>query len=90
MFSFDTLSTSVSLDGCGRPREVWVGGQRHRVTAIESMRDETAAYPAGAGPRTLFVVRASGRRYRLVHLLHQREWTVEQVGAVDPRLTVAA
>lgn len=50
------------------------------VTALEAIRDETAAYPIAAGPRTVFIVRAQERRYRLVHLLRDRRWTVEELG----------
>ena len=56
----------------------------------DSVRDETAAYPQGSGPRTVFVVRAGGRRYRLVHLIRDRCWTLEEIGAQAAGLSRAA
>lgn len=81
MFSTDPMNPQVVVDGnTGRPRELRAGGERHPVTALEAVRDETAAYSVGSGPRTVFVVRAMGRRYRLVHLLRDRRWLVEELG----------
>ena len=91
MFNLNATTPAVSIDGAtGRPREIRSGGQRLVVTALESVRDETAAYPLESGPRTVFVVTASERRYRLVHLLWDRRWTVEDIGAADARLARAA
>lgn len=90
MLSFSNLSPSVLVDGVGRPREIRTAGQRLAVTGLESVRDETAAYPLGSGPRTVFLVQASGRRYRLVHLLRDRRWTVEEVAAGHMGLASAA
>jgi hypothetical protein len=63
-----------------RPREIRVAGERLAVTALETVRDETAAYPLRWGPRTVYVLRAGGRRYRLVHLVRDHRWTLEQLG----------
>jgi hypothetical protein len=63
----------------GRPRTIRVGDQRIPVTAVEAMRDETAAYPPASGPRQVFLVRAQRRRYRLVHALREGRWTVEEL-----------
>jgi len=82
MFSISPLSSSsgVSIDGrSGRPRAFRVDGERRAVTSMEGIRDETAAYPVETGPRTVFVVRSGRRRYRLVHLLRDRRWTVEEL-----------
>jgi hypothetical protein len=81
---FDLVSMTiprVAVDADGRPRAIRDAGQRLAVTALESVRDETAAYPLASGPRTVFVVRAADRRYRLVHRLRDRHWTVEPLGA---------
>lgn len=77
MFNLSASSQGVSTDACGRPRRIRVAGRWRPVLALESVRDETAAYPLGSGPRTVFVVFAAGCRYRLVHLLRERRWTVE-------------
>ena len=90
MLSFSSLSPAVLVDSAGRPREIRAAGERLPVSSLESVRDETAAYPLGTGPRTVFIVGASGRRYRLVHLLRDRRWTVEEVAARDGGLPAAA
>ncbi len=90
MFSFSAIIPAVSVDAAGRPREIRAAGERLAVNGLESVRDEIAAYPHGSGPRTVFVVRASGRRYRLVHLLRDRRWTVEELGAEPAGLAEAA
>ena len=92
---FDTHTHSadavVSVDSAtGRPREIRVGGERLTISALEGVRDETAAYPLESGPRTLFVVRAEGRRYRLVHLIRDRRWTLEQLDTHASGLSRAA
>ena len=81
----------VRVDGAtGRPREIRAAGRRLTVTELEAFRDETAAYPLERGPRALFVVRADGRRYRLVHLIRERRWTLEELDAQEPGLARAA
>ena len=80
MFNLIPAATSVSVDtATGRPREIRADGQRLPVASLESVRDETAAYPLASGPRTVFVVRAAGRRYRLIHRLDDRSWTIEDL-----------
>ena len=83
-------SASVSLDSAGRPRLIRADGLRLSVSGLESVRDETAAYPLETGPRTVFVVTASDRRYRLVHRLRDRRWTVEALGPSGSRFADAA
>ena len=80
-----TASTDFDAGGVavdrrtGRPREVRAAGERRAVTDLESVRNETAAYPFETGPRRVFVVRAQERRYRLVHLVDEERWTVEEL-----------
>lgn len=81
MFNIDPSATSVTSDAAGRPREIRTEGRRVPVTALESIRDETAAYRFETGPRTVFVVSTVDRRYRLVHLLRERRWVVEELAA---------
>jgi hypothetical protein len=90
VFSLIPASTSVSVDtATGRPREIRADGRRLTVTALESVRDETSAYSLQTGPRTVFVVHAAGRRYRLIHQLDDRRWTIEDLGT-RPLLSTAA
>lgn len=82
---------AVTVDsGTGRPRYIRAGGERLTVTALEAVRDERAAYPAGLGPRTVFVVRVDGRRYRLVHQLRARRWTLQPLDGTGSGLASAA
>ena len=82
--------SAVGVDSAGRPQEIRAGGERLPVTALEAVRDETAAYPAESGPRTVFVVRARERRYRLVHLSRDRRWTIEEIRGGGQPLSTAA
>jgi hypothetical protein len=91
MFHLSTTAPVVAVDGLtGRPREIRTDGQRIEITGLESIRDETAAYPLESGPRTLFVVRARDRRFRLTHSLWDHRWTVEELGARGRVLVAAA
>lgn len=93
MFQLHTKSAAftVSVDSAtGRPREIRAHGQRIAVSALEAVRDETAAYHMDTGPRTVFLVRAGGRRYRLVHLMRDRRWTLEELESPAPGLFRAA
>jgi hypothetical protein len=91
MFNLIPAATSVSVDpATGRPREIRTRGERLPVTMLESVRDETSAYPLDSGPRTVFVVRTADRRYRLVHLLDDRRWTIEELAGRPAGLASAA
>lgn len=90
MFNLSPSDRRVEVDASGRPRSVHATGRWQVVSAIEAVRDETAAYPIASGPRTVFVVKAGGGRYRLVHLLRHRRWTVERVDDADSPLARAA
>ena len=90
MFNLSANSSTVATDGAGRPCEIRADGERLSVTALESVRHETAAYPLATGPRTVFVVNAADRRFRLVYQLRDRRWTVEPLGSGGPRLARAA
>ncbi|MEX1295303.1 MAG: hypothetical protein AB1Z67_03935 [Candidatus Limnocylindrales bacterium] len=90
MFHLIPTTTSVAVDtATGRPREIRTDGRRFAVTALESVRDETSAYSIASGPRTVFVVHAAGRRYRLTHRLDDRRWMIEDLGT-SPVQTSAA
>jgi hypothetical protein len=81
---------SVVADASGRPVQVVVEDEVRAVEAIESVREEVAAYPVGTGPRTLFVVRAAGVRLRLIHEHRDRRWTIELARSDRTRLASAA
>jgi hypothetical protein len=84
-------SVVVSVDGAsGRPREIRAQGVRRAVTALEAVRDEIAAYPPQTGPRRVFLVRSHERRYRLVHLLRDGRWTVEELRSGEAAFSTAA
>lgn len=90
MFNLLPSATSVAVDAAtGRPREIKTDGRRLTVTALESVRDETSAYSLQTGPRTVFVVHAAGRRYRLTHQVDDRRWSIEDLGT-QPLLANAA
>lgn len=90
MFNLIPFTSSVSVEaGTGRPREIRADGKRLTVTALESVRDETLAYPLQAGPRTVFVVHAAGKRFRLTHQLDDRRWTIEDLGSSPTLASVA-
>lgn len=88
--------TPTQIDvGCdpftGRPRRVRVGPVMQPVLSIERLRDESAAFPVAAGPRTVFDVRTPGSVLRLVFQHRTREWVVEgmDVQVMEPRLAAA-
>jgi hypothetical protein len=81
----------VAVDGAsGRPREIRAHGERLAVTALDAIRDETAAYPPQTGPRRVFLVRSHERRYRLVNLLRDGSWTVEEISIAEGSFSRAA
>jgi len=87
----DAPAVGVTVDAAtGRPCQIHSAGERLTITALEAVRDETAAYPAGWGPRTVFVVRAGERRYRLVHQIRARRWTLEPLAETGSGLASAA
>lgn len=81
---------SIRVDASGRPQEIRDDSGRHVVEALEGVRDETAAYPIERGPRTIFIVRAGGRRLRLVHSIRDGRWSVQELGSIGGDLAVAA
>jgi len=84
-------SAMVAVDGAsGRPREIRAHGERLAVTALDAIRDETAAYPPQTGPRRVFLVRSHERRYRLVNLLRDGSWTVEEISIAEGSFSRAA
>ena len=65
-----------------RPSAVGWGGHEHRVTDLDAVRDERAAYPAGRGPRVTFVLRTEdGGRASVVFDGTRRRWYLEALEA---------
>jgi hypothetical protein len=60
----------------GRPREITLGTERLRITHLDAVREEAAAYPVITGPRTLFEVETSRARFALTYQHRSRRWTV--------------
>ncbi|HSH21827.1 MAG TPA: hypothetical protein VK992_04305 [Candidatus Caenarcaniphilales bacterium] len=61
----------------GRPRSIHVADEDLPVVRIEHVREESAAYPAARGPRTIFEVSTSDARLRLAYEHRRRRWLLE-------------
>jgi len=82
MVRVEPLEVSVRADWFdGRPREVVLAGPRLPVLELMGVREETAAFPVVAGPRTLFDVETEVARLRLAFRHRSRRWTVEAMEA---------
>jgi hypothetical protein len=60
-----------------RPRDVRIGSRQMRVTALDAVREESAAYRADRGPRVTFLVETDQGPASLVFDLRRRRWSVE-------------
>jgi hypothetical protein len=91
MIDLAPIEVSVRCDPfTGRPRSVRVGPDEVPVRAVERVRDESAAYPSGAGPRTLFVVLTPAARLRLAYGHRDRRWLMIGVDPLSGGLARAA
>ncbi len=61
----------------GHPTQVTWGERRLPVTGLVGVRDETAAFPAVVGPRTVFEVQTPIARLKLSYRHRTRRWTIE-------------
>ncbi|MER3418269.1 MAG: hypothetical protein C4343_03990 [Chloroflexota bacterium] len=68
----------------GRPRVVEWGTERLPVLDVAAIRDETAAYRAETGPRTLFEVATPKARLAVAFGHRDRRWTLEAVDDAEP------
>ena len=66
----------------GRPRQINWGERRLPVTSLVRVRDETAAFPAVVGPRTVFEVQTPVARLTLAYRHRTRRWTIEGLDEV--------
>jgi hypothetical protein len=60
-----------------RPSTVRVGSRQLTVTALDAVRDETAAYPADRGPRITYLVETDAGQASLVFDGRRRRWFVD-------------
>jgi len=60
-----------------RPAAVRIGDRRLQVTALDAVRNETAAYPADRGPRITFLLATDQGPASLVYDSRRRRWYVE-------------
>jgi hypothetical protein len=67
-----------------RPTEIRWAGHQLRVTELDAVRDERAAYPASRGPRVTLLLRTDdGGRASVVFDGRRRRWFLEAIEAVD-------
>ena len=72
------VSVQVRTDWfSGSPREITWGEDRLLVTKLVAVRDESSAYPAITGPRTVFEVDTPTLRLALTYQHRSRRWTIE-------------
>jgi len=63
------------------PAAVRFADRRLRVTAVDTVRDETAAYPVGRGPRITYLVETDAGQASLVFDPRTRRWFID---ALEP------
>jgi len=74
----DPIEAQVRWDARAvRPGSIRLGDQQLTVTGLDAVRDETAAYPAGRGPRVIFRLRTDAGRATLVFDGSRGRWFVE-------------
>ena len=61
----------------GTPREITWGEDRRPVTRLVAVREESSAFPAITGPRTLFEVETPLALVALTYLHRSRRWAIE-------------
>jgi hypothetical protein len=61
----------------GTPREISWGEQRLPVTRLVAVRDESAAFPAALGPRTVFELQTPLARLTVSYRHWSRRWTID-------------
>lgn len=71
------VSVQVRTDWLhGLPREITWGEERLQVTRLVAIRDESSAYPAITGPRTIFEVDTKAYRLALTYQHRSRRWAI--------------
>ena len=74
----------------GRPLSIQLATTSVPVVAVESVRNESAAYPVATGPRTVFRVLTPDARYALSYEHLRRRWLVEALDMNPLRASLAA
>ena len=92
MVDLHPMEVSVSCDRMtGRPADASAWGPTRSVSwPWSAIRDESAAYPAHEGPRTVFVVRTARARIRLAFRHRERRWLMEGIDPLRAELPAAA
>lgn len=91
MMELQPMEVVVSCDRTtGRPQAVKVGPDEVGVLAVERIRDESAAYPAHMGPRTIYIVRTERARIRLALRHRDHRWLMEGIDPLRADLPRAA
>jgi hypothetical protein len=84
MVRINPMKLEVGCDWVtGRPRTVRLGRERIPVTGLARIREEAAAYPAEAGPRTLFEIETPSARLAVAYEHRRRRWVLQ---GLDPEL----
>jgi hypothetical protein len=73
----------------GRPRGIKLADEYVSIVRIDGVREESAAYRADRGPRTIFDVSTPDARLRLAFEHHTRRWLLEALDE-DRQLAPAA
>lgn len=68
----------------GIPREITWGEERFPVTRLLAVRDESSAFPAITGPRTMFEVDTPLARLSLTYHHRSRRWAIEGLDQERP------
>jgi hypothetical protein len=67
----------------GVPREITWGEDHLLVTRLVAVRDESSAYPAITGPRTIFEVDTPSLRLSLAFQHRSRRWLIEGLDGLE-------
>jgi hypothetical protein len=65
----------------GLPATVRFADRQLTVTSVDTVRDETAAYPVGRGPRITYLVETDAGQASLVFDSRARRWFID---ALEP------
>ncbi len=88
MVRITPIQVEVACDRLnGRPRSVRLARDTVPILGVARVRNESAAYPAGSGPRTLFEIETPDARLALTFEHRGRRWLLE---GLDPSARVIA
>ncbi len=82
MVRITPIQVEVACDRLnGRPRSIRLARDTVPILGVARVRNESAAYPAGSGPRTLFEIDTRDARLALTFEHRRRRWLLE---GLDP------